>query len=502
MKLYDLFEQKPINQITNYASHGEFIDNGVDAYNSGGLPNLYNYIEKVHGFKKADIEKDFLPSLKEHPSEEEAVMAFLRELENISVEGKDNSKQSNPVAKHSRNKSGAGAHKTPKDYDRKSKKSEIQSQLEEEDESGMIGEPDSYYDAEERTDAYNQLQDALAQSNRIEAEYVKDGHCPECPNVEDDEDCYGFGNYGCDDGELTYDGDTVSWKAIKDHDERQAQRQQAKANYPGDEAVIKGLANMMKNMDDPRQAYQQVQADYPHLGRAQRSSLIAKAKQMAFPNESFDASAEQSREEEAYEDLMNALQSGGEEAYAEACGLSMEELDQQMTEISMDLNLHMDDDRDEIIQRHAEDTVDNANWKDHGEPEVDESLDEGSSDGYYLAHRAKKLWLNDNPGKTERDYWQVGVDVKDEYTEKAGGIKGDYQGKGVSNWTVEEDMDSSEADVSKMLAKALGDPNKWSEMSAPELYAELESRDTDFADAIKQVAKIVYGVKLEEHRDN
>ena len=95
-----------------------------------------------------------------------------------------------------------------------------------EDEQKMIGTPDGYYDAEERTEAYNQLQDALAQSNRVEAEYVKDGHCPECPNVEDDEDCYGFGNYGCDDGELTYDGDTVSWKAIKDHDERQAQRQQ------------------------------------------------------------------------------------------------------------------------------------------------------------------------------------------------------------------------------------------------------------------------------------
>ena len=91
-------------------------------------------------------------------------------------------------------------------------------------------------------------------------------------------------------------------------------------------------------------------------------------------DESFDPSAEQSREEEAYENLMNALDSGGEEAYAKACGLSMEELDQQMTEISMDLNLHMDDDRDEIIHRHAEDLVDNADWKDHGEPEVDEDI--------------------------------------------------------------------------------------------------------------------------------
>lgn len=40
-------------------------------------------------------------------------------------------KISNPVAKHSRNKSGAGAHKSPKDYDRKNKRADIQSQLDE-----------------------------------------------------------------------------------------------------------------------------------------------------------------------------------------------------------------------------------------------------------------------------------------------------------------------------------------------------------------------------------
>ncbi len=95
--------------------------------------------------------------------------------------------------------------------------------------------------------------------------------------------------------------------------------------------------------------------------------------------ESFDVDAEQSREEEAYNELMDAYAQGGEEAYAQACGLSMEELDQEMSEIGRDLNLHMDDDRDEILQRHAEDTVDNADWKDHGEydhePEMEEALD-------------------------------------------------------------------------------------------------------------------------------
>ena len=40
-------------------------------------------------------------------------------------------KISNPVAKHSKNKSGAGAHKSVKDYDRKNKRADIQSQMDE-----------------------------------------------------------------------------------------------------------------------------------------------------------------------------------------------------------------------------------------------------------------------------------------------------------------------------------------------------------------------------------
>ena len=42
-----------------------------------------------------------------------------------------NPKINNPVAKHSRNMPGAGAHKSPKDYDRKNKKTDIRSQLDE-----------------------------------------------------------------------------------------------------------------------------------------------------------------------------------------------------------------------------------------------------------------------------------------------------------------------------------------------------------------------------------
>ena len=62
-------------------------------------------------------------------------------------------------------------------------------------------------------------------------------------------------------------------------------------------------------------------------------------------------------------------------------------------------------------------------------------IKEGSLDGYYLYKDAEELWLKDNPGKTSRDFERVGVAVQDRYTEKAGGIKGEYMGKGVSNWT-------------------------------------------------------------------
>ena len=46
----------------------------------------------------------------------------------------------------------------------------------EDDKNGMIGTPDEYYDAEERTEAYNDLQDAL-QGNYMD-DYIKDGVCP------------------------------------------------------------------------------------------------------------------------------------------------------------------------------------------------------------------------------------------------------------------------------------------------------------------------------------
>ena len=84
--------------------------------------------------------------------------------------------------------------------------------------------------------------------------------------------------------------------------------------------------------------------------------------------ESFDHSAEQSREEEEYNRLVTAYENS-EEDLAEVLGMSMEELDQEMTEFAMERGLHMDDDRDEVVHGWIESLVDNADWKDHGEPD-------------------------------------------------------------------------------------------------------------------------------------
>jgi len=75
------------------------------------------------------------------------------------------------------------------------------------------------------------------------------------------------------------------------------------------------------------------------------------------------------------DELNDAYEKGGEEELAKVMGLSIEELDQEMTEFAMDHNLHMDDDRDEVIHGYIAQVVDNADYKDHGEYEsIEEAM--------------------------------------------------------------------------------------------------------------------------------
>ena len=163
----------------------------------------------------------------------------------------------------------------------------------------MIGQPDDFYDAEERTKAYNELQDTL-QGNYMD-DYIKDGDCPACGGSgymdgeetftnddgeeEESSECDGFGNYGCDEGEMTYGSDGPSWVEIIKHDKQQAERQQAKDNYPGDEAVIDFAAStanqLKKSGQDPRDTLEYVRKEYPSMGRRQRADLVAKGMKKA-----------------------------------------------------------------------------------------------------------------------------------------------------------------------------------------------------------------------------
>ena len=73
--------------------------------------------------------------------------------------------------------------------------------------------------------------------------------------------------------------------------------------------------------------------------------------------------------------------------------------------------------------------------------------------------------------------------------------QGLYKEESVSE---DKEGDSNEAMVAKMLAKALGDENRWTEMSPYELYSELESERPQDADVIALAAKMLYDIKLKE----
>jgi len=269
-------------------------------------------------------------------------------------------------------------------------------------EEGMIGEPDNWYDAEERKEAYDQLQDALEQCDRVEADYVKDGICPNCAgssyidgDYEEEEDsCDGWGNYGCDEGEMEYRNDTVSWKAIKDHDEKSKQKAElAKKPQPSDEILAGAMKQLHKN--------------YVETGRFNAMELPSILRQM-YPEISKQKAREIGGKFFKTFDTMND-EEPVTEAGAEKC------------------------------------------WPGH-----------------------KKVGTQPGTGKNK--------------------------GKRVNKCKKIESIDESSDDamVAKMLAKALGDENRWTEMSAPELYAELESTNPDVADMIRNLAKMLYDVRLAE----
>jgi hypothetical protein len=99
-------------------------------------------------------------------------------------------------------------------------------------------------------------------------------------------------------------------------------------------------------------------------------------------DESFDPQSEPSKQEMELDKLNDVYEKGGEAGLAKEIGLSPQELDREMSEYGMEHGLHMDDDRDDIIQGYIEQLVDN--------------MDEGNA----YAHAVKKAKMN---GKKKGD---------------------------------------------------------------------------------------------------
>ena len=453
----------------------------------------------------------------------------------------------------------------------------------------MLGTPDSYYDEEERKEAYLDLKDAMEEFPKgWERESVMNGICPNCagtgyqdgeyPEYDDDgeeiEDsafeCDGYGMYGCDEGEMV----GASWLDIVKHDERQAERQKAKDNYPGDEAVIDQIARAVKKLEDPRQMYQYMKADYPFMGMAQRSALIAKGmKKAGLTSESLNEGEERSiihdatveklvdefsdrvGEMESMEELHDKMYTeleyldvdevvdpdmevGGQRIGDYANGRVIDILDSGsvMDEVTNSLDLSDLQDRDSsfpyqyeegtIDQTFATDNIDKhdkkfkrsdkeedkkkvelellkklSGIKNEGRPLQYQGIADtvvGPNGKEYVFDKEKNMFISTNtgePGGPEK------VARNTPLGKKLFG-KRKYQMSRLDSSMYSEDAegDASESAVAKMIAKALGDENRWTEMSAAELYAELESQNTEMADVVKDVAKMIYGVQLSESR--
>ena len=436
----------------------------------------------------------------------------------------------------------------------------------------MIGSPDNFYDAEERQEAHDELLDALddCRASHEKAD-VMQGACPNCsgtgyqdaeyPEYDDDgeeiEDsafeCDGWGMYGCDEGEMV----GASWVDIIRHDERKAEKQKAQDNYPGDEEVINQIARAVKQMDDPRQMYQYMKADYPFMGVAQRSDLIAKGmKKAGLTSESINEGEERSiiaygcveklvdmflnseDEFESIDALETAIYNALERLDVEDCVDSdMVHGGQRMGDFAsggvldvIDSSSVIDDvmaqlDTSEIGEGRIEDTFGTKTIDKHDKPEKNKKKKDEDIDlikklsGIKTEGRPfKNLDLADivklPNGKEYVFKPEKGMFIGTDTTYPGGQEEVDPTSrvhrellrlrknqaarfKGVNE---DAEGDASESAVAKMIAKALGDENRWTEMSAAELYAELESTSSEMADMVKDVAKMIYGVSLAESK--
>jgi hypothetical protein len=383
----------------------------------------------------------------------------------------------------------------------------------------MIGTPDDYYDAEQRQEAFKDLQDAMDNCRHDwQKETVIDGICPECSGSScmdgDDENgedsCYGWGNFGCDGGEMTQSDDGLpNWAEIIKHDKRKAERDDAKANYPGDQEVVKQIANMVKGMDDPRMALQQMAIDYPQMGRRQRANLVAqgmKAAGLTKEDVNFEeGTISQTFATDNIDKHDKKIQKSNKKEEKKKIEL---ELLKKLSGIKVDENLK-DLERLDLQGYKGLDGKIYKFYPNEGPTNQTTGKPIGmfrTDDGF----EALPPIVNPKEPSVFKQGTKIGTDLMKQRIKardktapgnpRAQKQKPGFFGSLFNDIHEDSESDASQVAVSKMIAKALGDENRWTEMSAAELYAELESTNTEMADMVKDVAKMIYGVKLSENK--
>ena len=333
------------------------------------------------------------------------------------------------------------------------------------------------------------LEDALDGYPEWAHEYIKDGVCPECggngymdgdyenEDGEENDECNGMYNYDCDEGEIRDN----TWADELKSKEPEAPKQPA----PSKEQIMKLLPMLHKEyvQSGRYNAFELggiLKQMYPELNKREAGSYVAD-----FLSTFKEDISEPTDSEDKFENAMAAYDAHGEEGLAKALGMSIDEFDQELNQYGMEHGLHADDDRDTIIHGMVEQMIDDAEQM--SDMRKLSGLEEAEGDDCEKCNGTGKLDRHsEDPHKCNACDGKGKEKWKPEPTD-------------FSKFNIGEAEESSdEVMVAKMLAKALGDPNRWTEMSAPELYAELESTNPDVADMIRNLAKMLYDVKLEE----
>jgi hypothetical protein len=352
------------------------------------------------------------------------------------------------------------------------------------------------------------LEDALDGYPEWAHEYIKDGVCPECggngymdgdyenEDGEENDECNGMYNYDCDEGEIRDN----TWADELKSKEPQAPKQPA----PSKEQIMKILPRLHDeyvksgrfNAFELGSILKQM---YPELNKREAGSYVGEflstykegmeEAESPYTNSNhsqnkikkpFGADAH-TKPEGGNPQVCDCITSSGAVPNCPKCGGTGQTTSPKRNDPQGIIP------ETEVDEMYDKDDFDNVFGNRQYKKEF-EYLDDLQASGVTNMFGGARYLVQDlglDKAKADKvlQMWMRSKDQKEDFQED------------------EVDNDSNEAAVAKMIAKALGDENRWTDMTAHELYAELESTDNELAKVIQLTAKMLYDVKLTEAKN-